>query len=52
LDRLVARRGLRGRIAAKLDYLNPEFSKKVRAALGVIEAAEQSGDLVAGQCVW
>lgn len=51
LDRLVARRGLSGRILAKLDYLNPGFSKKDRAALGVIEAAELSGDLVAGQCV-
>ena len=39
LDRMVAARGgLNGRIPAKLDYLNPGFSKKDRAALGIIEA--------------
>lgn len=51
LDRLVAARGLKGRILAKLDYLNPGFSKKDRAAKGIIEAAEASGDLMPGQTV-
>jgi cysteine synthase A len=44
-------RGLPGRILLKLDYLNPGFSKKDRAALGVIEEAEQSGVLRSGQPV-
>ena len=51
LDRMVAARGLEGRILAKLDFLNPGFSKKDRAALGVIEEAEASGELSPGQCV-
>ncbi len=51
LDRLGAARSLRGRILAKLDYLNPGFSKKDRAALGIIEAAEASGALAPGQVV-
>ena len=51
LDRLVAARGLRGRVLAKLDYLNPGLSKKDRAALGVIDAARASGRLAPGQTV-
>ncbi len=51
LDRMVAARGLKGRILAKLDYLNPGFSKKDRAALGIIEAAEAAGALSPGQTV-
>ncbi len=51
LDRMVARRGLSGRILAKLDYLNPGFSKKDRAALGIIDAAEAAGALGPGQTV-
>ncbi|MCA0870614.1 cysteine synthase family protein [Seohaeicola saemankumensis] len=51
LDRMVAARGLEGRILAKLDYLNPGFSKKDRAALGIIEAAEADGSLAPGQVV-
>ena len=51
LDRMVAARGLQGRILAKLDYLNPGFSKKDRAALGIIEAAEAEGALRPGQVV-
>ena len=39
LDRMTAARGLEGRILAKLEYLNPGFSKKDRAALGIIRAA-------------
>lgn len=51
LDRMVAARGLEGRVLAKLDYLNPGFSKKDRAALGIIEAAELAGVLQPGQVV-
>ena len=51
LDRMVAARGLNGRILAKLDYLNPGFSKKDRAALGIIEAARRDGSLAPGQVV-
>lgn len=51
LDRMVAARGLEGRVLAKLDYLNPGFSKKDRAALGIIEAALADGSLAPGQTV-
>jgi cysteine synthase A len=44
-------RSLPGRILLKLDYLNPGFSTKDRAALGIIEEAESSGALHAGQAV-
>ena len=44
-------RGQSGRILAKLEYLNPGFSKKDRAALGIIEEAERTGDLRPGQTV-
>jgi cysteine synthase len=43
--------GLPGRILLKLDYLNPGFSKKDRAAHGIIEEAERSGALRPGQTV-
>jgi cysteine synthase len=49
LDRLTA--GVKGRILAKLEYLNPGFSKKDRAALRIIEEAERAGTLRAGQTV-
>ncbi len=51
LDRLVKRHDLDGRILAKLDYLNPGFSKKDRAAKSIIEAAEANGSLLPGQTV-
>ena len=51
LDRLVRARGLSGTILAKLDYLNPGFSKKDRAARGLIEEAERNGSLAPGQTV-
>lgn len=51
LDRLTAAEGVEGSILAKLDYLNPGFSKKDRAARGIIEAAEKDGSLAAGQTV-
>jgi cysteine synthase A len=44
-------RGLSGRILAKLDYLNPGFSKKDRIARQIIEDAEASGELQPGQTV-
>lgn len=40
-----------GRIVAKLDYLNPGFSKKDRIALQMIEDAEKDGSLRPGQTV-
>lgn len=51
LDRLLARHGLQGRILAKLDYLNPGFSKKDRAAKGIILSARADGSLRPGQTV-
>jgi cysteine synthase len=44
-------RGLEGRILAKLEYLNPGFSKKDRIALQMIEEAEADGRLTPGQTV-
>jgi cysteine synthase A len=44
-------RGLDGRILAKLDYLNPGFSKKDRIARQIIEDAEAEGTLQPGQTV-
>jgi len=51
LDRLTRARGLHGTILAKLDYLNPGFSKKDRAAKGLIAEAERQGLLLPGQTV-
>ena len=44
-------RGLEGHIVAKLEYLNPGFSKKDRNALQMIEDAEAQGVLKTGQTV-
>ncbi len=44
-------RGLDGRILAKLEYLNPGYSKKDRIALQMIEEAEVDGRLKPGQTV-
>lgn len=44
-------RGIEGRILAKLEYLNPGFSKKDRIALQMIEEAEVEGKLTKGQTV-
>ncbi|MEX1097935.1 MAG: cysteine synthase family protein [Planctomycetales bacterium] len=44
-------RGLDGRILAKLEYLNPGFSKKDRIARQIIEDAEAQGTLRPGQTV-
>jgi cysteine synthase A len=43
--------GLEGSILAKLEYLNPGFSKKDRNALQMIEEAEAAGKLKPGQTV-
>lgn len=42
---------LEGNILAKLEYLNPGFSKKDRPALQMIQEAEASGALLPGQTV-
>src|SRR5512136_2272008 len=44
-------KGLDGRILAKLDHLNPGFSKKDRIARQIIEDAQASGALRPGQTV-
>ncbi len=44
-------RGINGRILAKLEYLNPGFSKKDRIARQMIEEAETDGRLKPGQTV-
>lgn len=49
LTRLTA--GLEGRILAKLEYLNPGFSKKDRIARQIIEDAEAQGLLQPGATV-
>ncbi|MCL2618338.1 MAG: cysteine synthase family protein [Defluviitaleaceae bacterium] len=51
LDRIKQHFGYIGDIYAKLEYLNPSFSKKDRIALGMIELAEQKGLLKPGQPV-
>ncbi|MGO8786154.1 MAG: PLP-dependent cysteine synthase family protein [Terriglobia bacterium] len=43
--------GLDGKILAKLEYLNPGFSKKDRIARQIIEDAERDGSLEPGQPV-
>ena len=51
LDRLTRAYGVGGAIPAKPDYLNAGFSKKDRAARGIIEEAERDGTLRPGQTV-
>jgi len=51
LDRLCTHFGVEGHIYAKLEQLNPTYSKKDRIALGMIEIAEQRGLLKPGQTV-
>ena len=51
LHRIVTARGLSGRLLAKLEHLNPGFSKKDRIALEMIREARASGDLRCGQTV-
>jgi cysteine synthase A len=49
LSRLARRSG--GRLLAKLEYLNPGFSKKDRIARQIVEDAEADGSLLPGQTV-
>jgi len=51
LRRIVAQRGLRGRLLAKLEYLNPGGSMKDRVALQIVRSARASGALGDGQPV-
>ena len=51
LSRYLAGAGLSGRLLAKLEYLNPGFSKKDRVARQMIEDAEAQGLLRPGQTV-
>ncbi|CAB1078548.1 Pyridoxal-5'-phosphate-dependent enzyme beta superfamily (fold type II) [Olavius algarvensis Delta 1 endosymbiont] len=44
-------RSIEGRLLAKLEFLNPGFSKKDRIARQIIEDAEASGKLTPGQTV-
>ena len=49
LRRFGERRGLRARILAKVEALNPAGSIKDRTAWGIVQAAEAEGRLVPGQ---
>jgi len=51
LDMIKKHLGYEGHIYAKLEYLNPSFSKKDRIALGMVEMAERKGLLKPGQAV-
>jgi cysteine synthase A len=51
LSRLAKTMDVDGRILAKLEYLNPGFSKKDRIAKQIIEDAEMEGTLKPGQIV-
>ncbi|MCT4543171.1 MAG: cysteine synthase family protein [Vallitalea sp.] len=51
LSRITKHYGVEGNIFAKLEYLNPGYSKKDRPALQMIEEAEASGNLKPGQTV-
>lgn len=51
LSRLATHHGLKGRILAKLEYLNPGLSKKDRIAKQIILDAKASGELSPGQTV-
>lgn len=51
LSRITKAFGVQGNIFAKLEYLNPGFSKKDRVALQMITEAEEAGLLKPGQAV-
>jgi cysteine synthase A len=51
LRQVVRRRGLEGRILAKLEYLNPGSSQKDRIALEIVRRARAGGRLRPGQAV-
>lgn len=48
LNKLPQEAGCGATILVKLEYFNPLSSVKDRAALGMIEAAEKSGELISG----
>ena len=49
LSRITGKYGVEGNIFAKLEYLNPGYSKKDRIAKQIIEEAERDGALKPGQ---
>jgi len=51
LGRITSHLGLRGRLLAKCEYLNPGFSKKDRIALEILREARDRGELREGQTV-
>ena len=51
LSRITEKHRADGNIFAKLEYLNPGFSKKDRVALQMIKEAEEAGQLKPGQTV-
>jgi len=51
LEKITAQLELSGNIFAKLEHLNPSFSKKDRIALGMIEEAERKGLIKPGRPV-
>jgi cysteine synthase A len=51
LSRIVEAHGVQGRLIAKLEYLNPGYSKKDRIALEMIRDARADGRLARGQTV-
>lgn len=51
LSRITRAHNLRGRILAKLEYLNPGFSKKDRVALEIMRDAYSNGRIKQGQIV-
>ena len=51
LSRITSAYNAEGNIFAKLEYLNPGFSKKDRVALQMITEAEEAGLLQPGQAV-
>lgn len=51
LSRITKKYGVEGHIYAKLEYLNPGYSKKDRPALQMIQEAEARGDLKPRQTV-
>lgn len=51
LRKVAKRHAVEGNIFAKMEYLNPGFSKKDRVALAMIEEAEGAGRLQPGQPV-
>lgn len=51
LHKITEHYGVEGNIYAKLEYLNPGYSKKDRPALQMIEEAEASGECKPGQTV-